>query len=417
MTEILGTQIQVKFSRVVDGDTIRVFLPEQEQDESLRILALDTEESHAGGGKPVTPWGKAAKERATTFFEGAETLTIEFPGNEDVPTCLQKYRGNYGRLLVFVYRDGIDFQETMIREGYSPYFVKYGNAAFANHHQRYTQAERKAQQQLIGVWDQMTVNGSEMRNYAVLGTWWNLRARIIEDYRAAKANDETLYNTRLDYALLKAKAQAKETVTIFTELRSVSRIGGHSGLIRIGSSQQPFSLFIPDIDSPAGQEIVNLLTARYLSAGDDHPGLSYAYVSGELSTYRDRPQMVLTSADQITDIAPADQPDTGTPSLKIVALLPDPVGRDAGNEQATLRNTGSTTVNLQGWLLKDRAGKQLALAGSLDAGAEQVITLPAHQLTLNNTGDDVFLIDPDGEVHHQVSYSAADVKPGQPIVF
>ena len=124
---IKGTHLKVKFNRVVDGDTIRVFLPGDEKDESLRILALDTEESHAGGGKPVTPWGKAAKLRAERFFEDADEVVIEFPGNEDLASCLMKYRGNFGRLLVYVYRDGVDFQENMIREGYSPYFMKYGN--------------------------------------------------------------------------------------------------------------------------------------------------------------------------------------------------------------------------------------------------------------------------------------------------
>ena len=52
---IQGTTVEATVSRVVDGDTIRVFLPRQSDDESLRILALDTEESRASGSKPVTP--------------------------------------------------------------------------------------------------------------------------------------------------------------------------------------------------------------------------------------------------------------------------------------------------------------------------------------------------------------------------
>ena len=124
MTQIRGTSKQVKFSRVVDGDTIRVFLePSATEDESLRILCLDTEESYSGGSKPVTPLGHLAKKRAEEFFQAADEVTIEFPGNESWEVCCEKYRGNYGRLLVHVHLGDVDFQETMIAEGFSPYFT------------------------------------------------------------------------------------------------------------------------------------------------------------------------------------------------------------------------------------------------------------------------------------------------------
>lgn len=296
-----GTKVEVRFSRVVDGDTFRIFFFGDEQDQSLRLLAIDTEESSGGSSKPVTPWGKEAKKRAEDFFQGAETVTIEFPGNEDLKTCLKKYRGAYGRLQVYAYRDGIDFQETMIHEGFSPYFVKYGNAVFDRHHQRYMKAEREAQLQRIGVWNQLAVNGSELRNYAALGTWWQLRASIIEDYRKVRAIDDTVLDTQLDYVALEAKARAGESAAVFTELRSIRRVGGRSGLIAIGTTQQPFNLFIPDIDSAEGQEIALLLETRYISSDEDHPRRSYAYVTGKLSTYQDSPQMILVAAEQITD--------------------------------------------------------------------------------------------------------------------
>lgn len=109
------TTITARVSRVVDGDTIRVFLSNSDKDESLRILALDTEESNAGGSKPVTPWGKEAKLRAEAFFSPDDEVELVFPGSEEYEVCLKKYRGNYGRLLVFVMKNGMDFQEIMIR--------------------------------------------------------------------------------------------------------------------------------------------------------------------------------------------------------------------------------------------------------------------------------------------------------------
>jgi len=39
------------------------------------------------------------------------------------------------------------------------------------------------------------------------------------------------------------------------------------------------------------------------------------------------------------------------------------------------------------------------------------------KLPLNNTGDEITLIDPDGNIRHRVTDSAEDVVPGQMILF
>jgi len=415
---IKGTHLDVRFSRVVDGDTIRVFLPGSEKDESVRILALDTEESRAGGGKPVTPWGKEAKKRAEAFFKDAETVTIEFPGHEAPADCLQKYRGNYGRLLVFVFRDGIDFQETMIREGYSPYFVKYGNAAFAGHHYRYRAAERAAQSRRIGVWNPIEVNGGEFRNYAALSMWWQVRASIIDEYRRIRVVDPSVLNSRLDYAAIQAKAEAGDPATVFTELRTLRRAGGDHGLIGIGSLEQPFHLFIPDIDAQEGQTILNLLETRYISSSTaDKYRRSYAYVTGRLSTYFGRPQMIVTSEEQIADTLGDRGNDPPAVALVIRSLLPDPIGPDVGFERVLLVNTGESAADLEGWFLQDASGHEVHLSGTITGGEEKEILLEPGKLPLNNTGDEITLIDPEGRIRHRVTYSAEDVVPGQPIVF
>lgn len=299
-----GTTVEATVSRVVDGDTIRVFIAESNDDESLRILALDTEETNAGSSKPVTPWGQKAKERAESFFAEGDRVTLEFPGTEDLEVCLQKYRGNFGRLLVFVYKDDVDFQEIMIREGFSPYFVKYGNAVFAENHQRYRAAARIAQQQNIGVWNQLAVNGSEVRNYAALTTWWQLRASIIEEYRQIVGTQANLLNSRLDYLAIEEKARNEESAIIFTELRSIRRISGDRAIIGVGSQIQPFNVFIPDIIGNEGQALLNLLNNRYISDGEIRPRRSYAYIQGTLNLFRDNPQITVTNPEQITDELP-----------------------------------------------------------------------------------------------------------------
>lgn len=57
--------------------------------------------------------------------------------------------------------------------------------------------------------------------------------------------------------------------------------------------------------------------------------------------------------------------DTG--GLRVVRVRPNPPGRDAAalaDETVTIRNTGSTTIDLAAWTLSDAAGHRLALDGA-----------------------------------------------------
>lgn len=420
MAEIIGTSVQMQFDRVVDGDTIRVILPAPSgESQSIRILCLDTEESNAGSSKPVTPWGKKAKEFAHQFFEGADSVTLEFPGNESFEECLVKHRDNYNRILAYVHLGDTDYQEIAIKEGYSPYFMKYGHAEFAPHRARYQSAEREAQQNNRGVWDQLTVNGSERRNYAALGTWWQLRGRLIDHYRALSQVDASLLDTRLHYEIIKQKAAQGESVALFTELRSLRRTrGGDHALVDIGSEAQPISFFVPNIDQEPGSQIVNLLLNRYIGEGESHPRRSYAFVTGELSLYpveTGNPQMVLTSVEQISDNVEArkDMPA----QVLIAALLPNPLGADRGAETVTLKNSGNVSVSLKGWRLQDLAGHSTNLSGDIAVNDTRIVQLTDGSLSLNNNGDTVMLLDNDNRIVNEVSYEAGDVEPGRQIQF
>lgn len=299
MAETHGTTVETTVERVVDGDTAVVTI--NGRSEKLRMSNLDTEESNHGSDKPVTPWGKKAKERATALLPPGTAVTLEFAGAEPLAECLERYQDNFGRLLVWVHIGEQDFQEVMIGEGYSPYFNKYGNADFASHHARYLAAERTAQIDHVGVWDQVTVNGSEQRNYALLGVWWTLRAELIDDYRALSAARPELLNSRLDYARLRELAGQGQQATVFTELRTYTPVGQNKAIVDIGSKAQPFKLFLPETDSEKGQQILRLLDTRYIPGGETHVRRGYAYVQGPLALFRDEPEIVVTSADQIAD--------------------------------------------------------------------------------------------------------------------
>lgn len=304
-----GTTVELEVVQAVDGDTVKVLLDGEE--ENLRLLALDTEESHAGSGKPVTPWGEQAKTEAESVFEPGRTITAEFPGDEPREECLRRYRGNYGRPLVYVHVDGEDYQERMVRAGYSPYFTKYGYAHFDGHHRRYREAERRAQADHVGVWNQSEVNGTAMREYPKLCAWWEFRAQVVETARRAEAGGAAIFDSRLDYDALRDRV-GEETV-VFTELRSYRKVGGGNVVVDIGSQAQPFKLFLPDaVETEAGQRLLSLLDARYVAGGYDgatvgRPNRNYAFVSGEIRLYPDEnghPEITVTDVDQVTDQPP-----------------------------------------------------------------------------------------------------------------
>jgi Lamin Tail Domain len=108
------------------------------------------------------------------------------------------------------------------------------------------------------------------------------------------------------------------------------------------------------------------------------------------------------------------EPPTGT---RIASLLPNPVGEDRGHEQITIANGATAALNLAGWLLRDKGQNEFKLAGTVPANGNLTITMTASTMPLNNAGDEVFLIDPQGNIKHKVRYDASQVQPGAVITF
>ncbi len=313
-----GFQLDGVIDRVTDGDTLRIRAEGKLW--KVRVLGLDTEESNPGGTKPVTRWGQEASRFAEGILPPGTPVRMEFPGSE--PALVDgdfnvNYLDNFERPLAHVHLvdpvDGIaDFTELMIRKGFSPYFVKYGRAMFPGHDARYAAAERAAQRDDIGVWNQFAANGVQTpeaapRNYARLMVWWELRARVIDGFRAVRAAHPAapLYDTRLDYARLVDLAAQGATVTVFMELTGGQTVGGMHHLIRSGSNAQRFSLFMRNEDRPQIGEIKRLLANRYIADGEDFPRRNYAYIHGPLKLFAGAPEMVVESAGQVTDDPPA----------------------------------------------------------------------------------------------------------------
>jgi micrococcal nuclease len=116
-------------------------------------------------------------------------------------------------------------------------------------------------------------------------------------------------DVNLDYDQITQMAGAGTEAVIFTELAEFTRVGGAHGIIKNRSEHRPFNIFLRDIDEPAGQKIINLISHRYItpSRQPDHPRRSYAYIKGRLQLFNNKPEIIITSAEQISD-HPPEQP-------------------------------------------------------------------------------------------------------------
>ena len=69
-----------------------------------------------------------------------------------------------------------------------------------------------------------------------------------------------------------------------------------------------------------------------------------------------------------------------------------------------------------GWTLRDRGQNVFSLSGTIAPGSSLTVTLSPNTMPLNNSGDEVFLIDHTGMIRHKVTYEGGQVQAGVVIV-
>ncbi len=83
----------------------------------------------------------------------------------------------------------------------------------------------------------------------------------------------------------------------------------------------------------------------------------------------------------------------------------------------TLKNNTDSPQSLNDWSLRDAANHKMTLEPiTIAPGASEEVTATG-SLSLNNTGDEITLLDADGNEKSKVVYTAAQVVTGQPIFF
>ena len=124
---------KVKVIRVIDGDTVEI-----ENGEKVRYIGMDTPET-VDPRKPVQCFGKEASLKNKNLVEGKEVELEVDISNID----------KYGRLLRYVWLNGVMINEELVKEGYArvetiPPDVKYSQILLS--------AEKDARSNNRGLW-------------------------------------------------------------------------------------------------------------------------------------------------------------------------------------------------------------------------------------------------------------------------
>jgi endonuclease YncB( thermonuclease family) len=120
-------------TRVIDGDTVDVRCGDFA--DRVRLLRIDTPER----GQPG-------------YYEARDTLAEMVQGREvylEFETLGQPEPGTYGRLLAYLYIGDSNLNVEMVRQGWSPFWTKYGTGRLSGEFQK---AEMEARQAGRGLW-------------------------------------------------------------------------------------------------------------------------------------------------------------------------------------------------------------------------------------------------------------------------
>lgn len=123
--------------RVVDGDTIIIDLDGDE--ERVRLIGIDTPESVHPDEERNVPYGETASDFTKSMLEG-KTVGIEFDAQE---------RDQYGRLLAYVYLDGVMFNKTLLQEGHAKVTTYPPNVKYV---EDFTNLQERARAEGKGLW-------------------------------------------------------------------------------------------------------------------------------------------------------------------------------------------------------------------------------------------------------------------------
>ncbi|RQW67770.1 hypothetical protein DUK53_05490 [Listeria sp. SHR_NRA_18] len=141
--EVPKHAVRVTLDHAVDGDTVAVKL-ESGQVTTVRLLLIDTPES-VKRGVAVQPFAIEASDRMKQIVNAADQLYLEY----DVGDRTDRY----DRTLAYLYADGKNVNEMMVREGFARVAYVYPpNTKYLN---QLKAAEKQAKHAKKNIWSKV----------------------------------------------------------------------------------------------------------------------------------------------------------------------------------------------------------------------------------------------------------------------
>lgn len=130
---------QVTFDSCVDGDTFKINLNGEKK--SVRMIAVDTPES-VHPTKEKEYYGEESSEYTCNKLKNAKKIELEYDKNSDK-------EDKYGRLIAWVFVDGVLLQQNLIENGYAKVAYLYDDYKYTS---ILEEKQELASSQNIGIW-------------------------------------------------------------------------------------------------------------------------------------------------------------------------------------------------------------------------------------------------------------------------
>jgi micrococcal nuclease len=169
--------------KVIDGDTM-----ETASGDTLRLLGIDTPEIYWESGEAEYFAWEAKKYSSEKLLK--KNVELEFD---------QQKKDNYGRMLVYVFYEGENFNEKLLEKGYASLMIITPNKKYEK---EFRAASEEARKENRGIWDKVetlsadlpVINYKEAENY--LGRKVIIKGNIID---TAQLEDITFLNFSHNY--------------------------------------------------------------------------------------------------------------------------------------------------------------------------------------------------------------------------
>ncbi|MBX7042923.1 MAG: thermonuclease family protein [Ignavibacteria bacterium] len=292
-----------KITKITDADTFRF----DKLDRPARLLGIDTEETfktpdaeqktaeiaqnwdefyklQKGNSRfPVktdSPMGFEAWKWAEEFMKDVDYVRLEREGDGRDKDIFDRYL-----VYVIAVKNGeeINYNVECVRNGYSPYFNKYGNSK--RFHNEFTEAQRYAMDNKLGIWNP---EKKKYPDYEERLNWWNVRAVQLEQFSENHKGREGYFdlNSTEDYEKLSSFV-GKEIVVF-------------GGIGNVMTDRFPYIFRIPVRKDMNFDLVVKQSDSNVLDQIDiDYVKEYYTYAKGTLETYDGRYQIVIRDKGQI----------------------------------------------------------------------------------------------------------------------